>query len=200
MSSSDDDKSKKPDLDNEFTGNQILLKDNVLILYRDLYQISNISSLSIRDQSWRRPVPSEVGWFFFGGLVAIAIGALDAEFLKKIHPEFLQKGSERGILVIMGVIAIAGAVIFALIHQANAYVSRHSLTGIMNAGNYFMIVNKNERTLWNLFNALGHFMAHKAKQDLTINIDNSTVTNNRNGNVVALGDVGGDISNFYGHD
>ena len=176
-------------LDHEFKDGRMRILGNVITIGKDIYQISNISTVSVVNLSYDKPFNRYQRIYFYSGLFLIIAPLIPIE--QNVF------AAHRALSIFLGVLAISFFVYLFNRYLAICHIEKHALTVLMNAGNRLTVVSSSEDFLGRIGSALRLAINSKQTSDITINLDQSrqNIFDNISKSVINLGQVDGDISN-----
>ncbi len=163
------------DKDEEYKHGLVAIRDKAFIIANSIYQIANISTVSVADLSTTKPIPAPFWLLLLGGL-----------FL------FFQPTQE---LQGVGLALLIGSGYYFYRYWKSKHVSRFALSILMNAGNTLSIFSDDLPLLKSIAFGLFQVMNYDEVRNLTFNLDNRQIVNGVSDSVVNLGQVSGDIVN-----
>ena len=154
------------------------IRRKTMVFGNTIYQISNISQISVIDLSTTKSIP----WYFWGFLVPI---------LTMILIGFISSSIE---IIIAGLfpLVIPGYILFSYIK--NRYDEKYGLLITLNAGSMTALVSNDEEFIKKVAVIINDVINNEEERSITFNFDNRRVEGVSDSAVV-LGDVSGDIVN-----
>lgn len=161
------------------TNNQPLIKTDLLkvegktmIFGNTIYQISNISQISVIDLTTTKAIP----WYFW---VLLVVGAGSLMFQKFLFAILL--------------FGIAGVVFY--FYTKNSRKEKYGLQIVLNAGLVTVLVSDYMDFLVTVAVTLANIMNEVTERSVTFNFDQRKIVDNTSGSTVVLGNVSGSVVN-----
>jgi hypothetical protein len=159
----------------EYKHGILRIQGRTLTIGNSIYQISNISSVSVTDVSSTKPIPVYL-W------VITAFGFLFLWF-------------DSWMFKMMGVLGLGFAVLLFYRHWESRNVARFILSVVMNAGTRVAILSDDINFLKQIVLILEDVIERKKDGNLTLNLDQRQIFDNITNSNVVVGAVSGDVVN-----
>jgi hypothetical protein len=162
---------------NRIKTDQLKVRGNTLIFQNSIYQISNISSISVLNLSTEKAMPGYIVIVLIVGIILL------------FAPEVLK-------LVGIAAIAIAGYLIYQ--HYQNKVDEKYGLSMTLNSGEFSVFLGRDESFLKQVAITLHNIMNEKNIEDsINFNFDQRQIVdiNNATGSTIVTGSVSGDVVN-----
>lgn len=160
---------------NEYKHGILKIRGRTLTIGNSMYQISNISSVSITDVSSTKPIPTYL-WML------MAFG-------------FLFLWMDSGMFKLMGVVGLAFAGFLFYRHWESRNVARFILSAVMNAGTRVAILSDDIGFLKQIMLVLDDVIERRKDSNYTFHLDQRQIFDNITNSNVVVGAVSGDVVN-----
>lgn len=178
------------------------VEGKTMIFGSTVYQIPNISIMSVVDLSTIKPPPSYFQGLNIGIVFALVIGTLAALASVGFIPEIqLTSDAQYAYFRVVLMTFALAAVLFIMrwlggyFYSKNRHQARYGMQIILNAGLVSVFVSNDREFLIRVALTLIDIMNGQEQRPITFNFDQRNIVDNASGSVVSFGNVGGDIVN-----
>jgi hypothetical protein len=159
----------------EYKHGILRIRGRTLTIGNSMYQISNISSVSITDVSSTKPTPMYL-WMI------MAFG-------------FLFLWMDSGMFKLMGVVGLGFACFLFYKHWESRNVARFILSAVMNAGTRLAILSDDINFLKQIVLVLDEVIEQRKDSNVSFHLDQRQIFDNITNSNVVVGAVSGDVVN-----
>lgn len=172
--------SDEPEENKKIVRGEVAIHDKVFVMGNSVYQISNMSHLSIHDLSSTKPIPKSV-WYLGGAFLFV----------------LLSHSAIGGLLATVLGLALLSAVVYIVSNYLkDKDISKYALVLYLNSGSLLTIASDSDLFLKQIAVGLLKVMNHEEARNMVFNLDNRKIFDNISDSVVNFGNVEGDILNY----